>query len=508
MIPVLGPDAIREADEWTIVHEPIDSWALMERAASACTERLIPGLLKAGSPHVVVVAGMGNNGGDGLAMARLLRGKGFDVSAVRVRHRSGDSADNARNAQLLVADGIRFVEVDSMRHWPDIPADAWYIDALIGSGLNAPLGGIALEVVRLMNNSGRTIVSVDIPSGLFAESNAGNDIDSVVHADRTLSLELPKLAFLLPEFGECAGEWELVPIGLDRDFLKERSAEYQLFERVDARQLLPQRLRFAHKGSFGHALLIAGSEGRMGAAVLAAMGCLRSGTGLVSVHVPSVGRDVIQSAVPAAMCIPDAAAKHISSIPEPGPFNAIGVGPGLGTREEVAQALEQLAIRRDSRLVLDADALNILSEHRVLLGGLPPDTILTPHPKEFDRLAGRTFTSGFERLQEARSCAVRWRSIIVLKGAWTAICAPDGNVVFNTTGNPGMAKGGSGDVLTGLLTGLLASGLDPFDACTLGTYLHGSAGDIAAARIGMDGMTAEDIAQAIPHAWEDLRSDS
>lgn len=450
---------------------------------------------------------MGNNGGDGLAMARLLHEKGLDVSCIRVRHRPEASIGNERNAGLLVAAGIGIKDLHAIEDWPELPAGAWLIDALIGSGLTAPLEGLAKEVVQRMNGCSRTIISIDIPSGLFTESNEGNDFNSVISADRTLSLELPKLAFLLPESGERIGEWEVVPIGLDKDFLSGCPTEYHLVERADARGLLPRRPRFAHKGSFGHALLVAGSEGRMGAAVLAAMGCLRSGTGLVSVHVPAVGRDVMQSTAPEAMCLPDACLPNITVIPDPARFDAVGLGPGLGTSDAVASALEDLLSAGRHRLVMDADALNVLSGKRSMLSGLPPHTILTPHPKEFDRLADRAFTSGYDRLQEARSCAMRWEAIIVLKGAWTAICSPDGQVRFNPTGNPGMAKGGSGDVLTGLLTGLLASGLDALDACILGTYLHGSAGDLVAARIGMDGITAMDIAQAIPQAWYDLRSD-
>lgn len=506
MIPIIGPAAVREADAWTLAHEPITSWALMERAAKACVQKVLPRLRAAGSPPVMVVAGMGNSGGDGLAMARLLAHEGLDVMALRIRHRTEPSDDNARNAELLVDAGLRLIDIETVHQLPELPRRMWIIDALIGSGLSAPLTGLASEAVGAMNRSGCNIISIDMPSGLFPESNQGNDMAGVVRARLTLTLELPKLSFMLPESGEAAGEWEVVPIGLNRAFINRQETSYHLVERIDAERLLPARPRFGHKGSFGHALVIGGCEGRMGAAVLATRACLRSGSGLVTAHVPRVGLDVLQSNEPQAMCSVDPGHTHITRLPNLTSYDAVGVGPGLGKHSDTAAVVTALLLERAPRLVLDADALNLLAVNVDLLNHLPEGAILTPHPKEFERLAGRTFNTGYERLQEARACAARWRCIIVLKGAWTAICSSDGRVHFNPTGNPGMAKGGSGDALTGLLTGLLAQGLQPFDACLLGTYIHGLAGDAAASRLGADGMTAMDIIDAIPQAWMSLRN--
>lgn len=507
MIPVLGPAAIREADAWTIAHEPIDSWALMERAAQACTRRLSAWLRAAGSPPVNVVAGMGNNGGDGLAIARLLRDEGFDVSVCRVHHRERASQLNERNAGLLTEQGVPVQEVQQITDWAPPSPDGWIIDALMGTGLSAPLKGLAADMVRAMNACGNPIVAIDIPSGLFAESNDGNEAATVIRADWTLTLELPKLAFLLPEHGAHAGVWEQIPIGIDADQIRSLETPYRIMEEADARLLLRDRGRFSHKGSHGHALLVGGSEGRMGAAVLATQACLRSGAGLVTAMVPACGRDVLQMRAPEAMCIVDPCAGHLAMVPDAAAFQAVGVGPGMGMHAQSAQVIDAL-LSQARPLVIDADALNLLASNNAWLGRVPQGSILTPHPKEFERLASRTFRSGFERLQAARELAARQGCHLILKGAWTAICSPDGRVRFNPTGNPGMAKGGSGDALTGLITGLLAMGYPPEDACALGVYVHGLAGDLAAEHIGMDGMTAMDLVRHIPLAWRQLRGNS
>lgn len=505
MIPVLGPSAIREADAWTIANEPIDSWALMERAAHACAERIEQLLERSDRPAVVVVAGLGNNGGDGLAIARKLKQLGYTVDVVRVHHRPEPSADNSRNLNLAREAGVMVTELNTMSGWAIPPKGSWIVDALFGTGLTGPLSGLASEVVQAMNRSDCPIISIDLPSGLLAESNTSNDPQRIVRATRTLSLELPKLAFLLPENDGFVGDWEIVPIGLDRAFIARCGTPYHVIEEEDVRSLLRPRARFAHKGSFGHALILAGSEGRMGAAVLAAQSCLRSGTGLVTAHIPSCGRDVLQSTAPEAMCQLDPSPSHLTRFAELGGFTALGLGPGIGMHPETKLAVVELLANTTLPMVVDADALNILAQAPEGLDRLPKQTILTPHPKEFDRLAGRTFSNGYDRLQHAWELATRWQCHIVLKGHWSAICGPDGQVRFNPTGNPGMAKGGSGDVLTGVIAGLLAQGYSTSDACMLGVYVHGIAGDIAAASVGMDGMTAGDLVRSIPAAWQNLR---
>lgn len=503
MIPVLSPQAIREADAWTIEHEPIESHALMQRAAAACVAALMKEIERGrfgAVRSVLVVAGMGNNGGDGLAMALLLEQAGLAVTVVRVAHRPEPTRDNQRQKDLTVGSGVEMVECRSAAHLATIDSDL-IIDALFGTGLNAPLEGLAREAVQWMNRSRKPIVAIDMPSGLFAESNAGNGIDGIVKASLTLTLEVPKLSLLLPENGVFVGDWQLVPIGLNAVFIQSRITSYHVLQAADIRSMIRARPRFAHKGSFGHALLMGGSPGRMGAMVLATRAALRSGAGLVTAAVPDVGVPILQAAAPEAMCALGCGSEWLAELPDLSAHTAIGAGPGMGMQAESASALRRLIERSVVPLVLDADALNLLAAHRELLKSIPDRTVLTPHPKEFERLAGRAFATGYDRLQAAREAAQTWRCTIVLKGAFTAICSPEGHVRFNTTGNPGMAKGGSGDALTGLLTGLLAQGYSTIDAATLGVYLHGLAGDLAAKRLGQHAMTSMDLVLELPAAW-------
>lgn len=509
MKPVLGAAAIREADAWTIRHEPISPLDLMERAGAACTVRMRARLAEAGDPPVLVVAGMGNNGGDGLVIARQLAEQGIRTQVLRIQHRGAPSPENAVNWQRLRASGIQVGEVADSGELPHALDHAtWIVDALFGTGLNAPLDGLAADAVRWMNRCGRPVVAIDLPSGMPADPDARFIGAPVVEARHTLTLGVPKLSLLLPEHGEAAGTWELVPIGLDAAFIARSATRYRIAEEADAARLMPARPRFGHKGRFGHALIIAGQAGSMGAALLATRACSRSGAGLVTAHVPSAGRDVMQVSVPETLCSTDPATERITMVPPLDRFSAVGCGPGIGTHADTAAALRALIASWNGPLVLDADALNILAQDRDAMVLPGSRCVLTPHPKEFDRLAGRAFATGHERLQHATALAVRWGCHFVLKGAFSAICAPDGTVVFNPTGNAGMAKGGSGDALTGIIAGLLAQGRSPLDACLLGTYAHGLAGDIAAKRVGMDGMTAVDLVDALPAAWARLRAAS
>lgn len=509
MKPVLGAAAIREADAWTIRHEPISSLDLMERAGAACAVRLRARLAEAGDPPVLVVAGMGNNGGDGLVIARRLVEQGIRAQVLRIQHRAAPSPENAMNWERLRATGITIKEVGTASELPGtLDHGSWLVDALFGTGLHAPLDGLAAEAVRWMNRSGRPVVAIDLPSGMPADPDARFIGAPVVQARRTFTLEVPKLTLLLPEHGEPAGAWETVSIGLDAAFIARCATPYRIAEEADAARRMPGRPRFGHKGRFGHALIMAGQSGSMGAALLATRACSRSGAGLVTAHVPCAGRDAMQMTVPEALCSTDPATERITMVPPLDRITAVGCGPGIGMGLETAAALRALIASWAGPLVLDADALNILAQDRDAMVLPAGRCVLTPHPKEFDRLAGRSFATGHERLLHAIELAERWGCAIVLKGAFSAICAPDGHVVFNPTGNPGMAKGGSGDALTGIIAGLLAQGLAPLDACLLGAYAHGLAGDIAAERMGMDGMTAGDLVDALPAAWARLRAAS
>ncbi len=509
MIPVLGPAAVREADAWTIACEPISSLALMERASARCAERILhyhahERFGPASITGYVVLAGMGNNGGDGLCIARLLKAEGIPVRVLRVVHKPVGSVDHEENRRLAREVGIPITDLAEAQHEFKVEEHEVLIDALFGSGLAKGISGWVAEVVDVINNSGPEVISIDIPSGLSAE---GEPMDgAVVRADITLSLQLPMLALFLPEHARIVGQWEIVPIGLDAAFLAAQPTPYHAVEEADVALLLRPRNKFSHKGDHGHALIVAGSKGRMGACVLAARAALRSGAGLVTAHVPNCGLVVLQTSVPEAMCSVDANEEVISALPVMDRCTAVGIGPGLGISAEGSAVVKSLIQGTAVACVFDADALNVLAENPTWLAFLPQGSVLTPHPKEFDRLVGKPSATGYERLQRARDLAQRCRCHIVLKGTHTATCTPNGEVYFNTTGNPGMAKGGSGDALTGIITGLLAQGYHTLEACLIGVHVHGLAGDIAATDRGMDGMIVSDLIERLPQAWQALRS--
>jgi NAD(P)H-hydrate epimerase len=325
-----------------------------------------------------------------------------------------------------------------------------------------------------------------------------------VQADHVLTFECPKLSLLLPENAPFVGQLHILPIGLDKAFISSLKSPYYLIEDTDPMEWMPARHRADHKGHFGHALLVAGHRGSMGAAVLAARAAVRSGVGLLTVHVPNGTNHILQTAVPEAMLSIDASPDVATHLSAKGPFSAAGVGPGIGQDAATANLLKRLIQDPHGPLIVDADALNILSDNKTWLAFLPNTSILTPHPKEFDRLTEKA-ASGFERLQRARDFARRFGVVLVLKGAFTAVCSPDSQVYFNPTGNPGMAKGGSGDVLTGIITGLVAQGIPSLDAARLGVYAHGLAGDLAATDLGMDGMLPSDLVERLPLAWRRIR---
>lgn len=497
MIPVLKADQVRAVDAATIRDTPIASIDLMERAAARCTEFLLGRYPSSGA--FLVLAGMGNNGGDGLAIARQLHAVGRRVRVVVLQHRAAGSPDQCVNVERARAAGVPLAVADTAEH---AGPEEVVIDALLGTGTDRPLEGLLKQVVMTVNTWQAEVVAIDLPTGLFGEDNTTNDLRAVMRATHTLAFELPKLAFLLPEAAPAVGRWHTLPIGLDQRSIAAQACPLHVVESTDALRCVPDRPVFGHKGTFGHALLMVGSTGKMGAALLATEAALASGAGLITARVPAGSEGMMHSALPPALVQADPG-PILSEFPVLTGFSAIGIGPGIGVDDATGRLLKRLIQDAGMPLVLDADAINLLSANPTWLAFLPPASILTPHPKEFDRLAGPS-TSGHERLQKARDLAQRRGIIIVLKGAFTAICAADGRVFFNPTGNAGMAKGGSGDVLTGLLTGLLAQGIAPEPAAILGVYLHGLAGDLAAATNGQHAMDPRHLLAQLPAAWKAL----
>lgn len=498
---IFSTEQIRAWDAYTIRHEPIASADLMARAAKVFADWLADLYPDTRRP-IVVFAGTGNNGGDGVVAARLLHWLNYEVKVYVCDFSGKKSADFSAH----LSNSPKDVDIITLKHPDDLktlnlPEKVLIVDALFGSGLNRPLEGEWALLIDRLNALPNEIVSIDLPSGLLAD--AATPGNSVVRARRTFSFETPKRAFFFPENAERVGEWACGSIGLHLDYYTATETPFHFLTHSQAALLLRPRAKFSHKGSYGHALLIAGSYGKMGAAVLAARACLRAGAGLLTVHAPRCGNIVLQTTVPEAMFSGDRRALVWTSVPETNPFNAIGVGCGIGQSHETAAAFETLLKETNKPLVIDADALNLLAQNPGQWRSVPRNSILTPHPKEFERLFGKT-ANDFERNDLQRHKAQEHGVFIVLKGAHTAIACPDGACWFNSTGNPGMATGGSGDVLTGMLTGLLARGYAPRDAALLGVFLHGLAGDLAAKALGQEAVTAGDLVAWVGQAWQAL----
>ncbi|WP_019942481.1 bifunctional ADP-dependent NAD(P)H-hydrate dehydratase/NAD(P)H-hydrate epimerase [Dyadobacter beijingensis] len=487
---IFNVEQIRAMDAYTIAHEPITSLDLMERASLAFVRWFCNQYVN--TRPIAVFCGKGNNGGDGLAIARLLSAQGYDVQVFIVEYTLNATDDFRQNLSRL-GHHLTPRRIHSENDLPQLPKQVVCIDALLGSGLSRPVDGLLSIVIRYLNELSCKVVSVDIASGLYTDQP--NDPGDVIVKPRyTVTFQLPKIAFLFPQNAEYAGEWHVVDIGLSSDYIDATETPYYFTDKPEADRRIKPRQKFSHKGTFGHAVLIAGSYGKMGAAVLSGKACLRAGVGLLTMHVPACGYEIMQISVPEAMTTVDEAEKHISKTPDLSSATAIGIGPGLGQDGATVKALEKVLEQAKVPVMIDADALNILSANRHLLYKLPANTILTPHPKEFQRLAGDS-SNEYERLEKARAFAAKYKVIICLKGANTAVVLPNGEVHFNSTGNPGMATGGTGDVLTGIITSLLAQKYAPADAAILGVYQHGAAGDRAAEARGQTALIASDVVE-------------
>lgn len=496
---ILTAKQIRELDRFTIENEPISSIDLMERAAAFAFYNM-NGFEDVISSSVYV-CGKGNNGGDGLVMARMDVEEGWDVTVIVLEHTKEGSPEFAKNLYRLSDEtDAEVIHVRSIEDFPAIEKDAMIIDAILGTGLSRPLEGLIAEAVDHINLLENKVVSIDMPTGLFSEDNSDNDLDRIIRADQTITLHCPKLSFLIPETGNLVGDFKVVDIGLMVEEMNPDSS-FEYVDREELKKLLKRRYKFSHKGNFGHALLLAGSKGKMGAAQLAAKACLRSGVGLVTAHVAASGLDVMQVSVQEAMCSVDSNGDFLIDLPKLEGFNAIGIGPGIGTEKDTANVLKRLLQDAKAKLVIDADGLNILSENKTWLSFLPKGTVLTPHPKEFERLVG-SWENSFERLELQQEFSRKYGVITVFKGAHTTITTPIGQTFFNSTGNSGMATAGSGDVLTGVILGLLAQGYAPEVAAVLGVWLHGAAADAALQVQALESLVAGDIPEYLNKAFQ------
>ena len=495
---ILSAAQHRELDAATLREQSITSLQLMERAATAWFRAFMVHYPRK-DREVVVVVGPGNNGGDGLVIARLLRLEAYTVRILLI-DLAPPAPDNLANRRSARDVGV------PMRTWkpedvlPPIAPRSILIDALFGTGMSRPITDALAGLVDHLNTQDTvTRVAVDLPSGLYADRAAEG---TIVQAHRTLSLGYPKLALFAAGNAQYLGKWELVPFSLATDYVAGAQVQEYMVVADEVARLIRIRTSSDHKGTFGHALLVAGAYGKMGAAIIAARAVLRAGAGLVTTHLPRLGYEIMQISFPEAMCSIDAHKYHFTSVEGPERYEVVGVGPGLGKDEATAKGLAELLHSCRKPMVIDADALNIIAE-RNWCERIPPGSILTPHPKEFERLFGAT-EDDYARWELQRERARVLGLVILCKTNHTSIATPAGELYFNTTGNPGMGTGGTGDALTGILTGLLGQGYDSVTAARLGVYLHGLAGDLAAEKLEQESLLAEDVVSHLGRAFRYL----
>lgn len=488
---ILRTNQVKDADEFTIKNEPISSIDLMERAATNATKWILEKFVY--ENDFVIFAGQGNNGGDGLVIARLLKNNNKSIKVFVVEFTKRFSDDFKVNYDRLKKSEVEIEHLSDAKQFPTLNENTIIIDAIFGSGLTRPVLGFPADIINRINLLNNIVVSIDIPSGLFGEENHHLPEQNIVKANYTLTFEFPFLSFVLPENQNYVGSFHVIPIGISQEFIDNTKTDYYYTEYEDIAKLIKPREKFSHKGNYGHGLLIAGGYGRMGAAILSAKAAHRSGIGLLTAHVPKKCVDVMQVASPETMLSIDSDKKSITNIENIDKYNAIGIGPAIGFDKKTIKIVDKLfSENKDKKFVIDADAITIIAKNEKLKNIIPKNSVLTPHPKEFLRLISET-NNDFVRLKLQREFCLKHKVTVVLKGAHTSVCTPNGKVYFNSTGNPGMASGGSGDVLTGIILAFLAQGFSAEDASKIGVFYHGLSADIAVGELGQLSLIASDI---------------
>ena len=500
---IFSAQQIYNADKFTIEKQQITSDVLMERAATKLFEWIHARLRGTTTVQIKLFCGIGNNGGDGMVLARLLQEHGYAIEVHVVNYSDKRSKDFLLNLERLKEVKVwpDFINEDS--DLPEISPNDIVVDAIFGIGLNRPPDAWVGDLIQHINASQAFVLAVDIPSGLPMNISPWNP-SHVIEASYVLSFQVPKLTFFLPETGVYVNQWELLDIGLDAEILEKTNAEFELIGRHEILPLYRPRLKFSHKGTYGHSMIIGGSYGKIGAVQLASKACLSTGSGLVTAYVPKCGYHSLQTALPEVMVLTDKEERLISQIGLPFVPDVIGIGMGIGTEETTAKAFGTLLKDMKAPMVIDADGLNTLAKHPKMLKDVPENSILTPHPKELERLLGK-WNNDFDKLEKAKAFSSENKVVLVIKGAHTIILY-GGRGFVNTTGNPGMATAGSGDVLTGMITGFVAQGYAPLHAAIFGVYLHGLAGDIGASQLGYEAVNASEIINRIGQAYLEILS--
>ena len=501
---ILSPSQIHQADSATLQKQKINSIQLMERASQTIFEWLAHWLQDSKST-IHIFCGVGNNGGDGLVVGRLLVEKGYQVMIYVVDYsdkHSGDFTENLVRFEKLNQRKIQFIK--STESFPEIMSEDLIIDAIFGIGLNRSPQGWIKKLIQYLNHSAAYKIAIDIPSGLFANC-ALTDADAVFKANHTLTFHTSKLAFYLPDTAKYVGAFDILDIGLDTEYLENAEPLASIISSVAIQKIYIPREKFGYKNTYGHALIVGGSYGKIGSVVLSAKAAFRIGAGLVTAFVPKYGLDVLQTSIPETMTLTDIEDNYITEILVDFQPSAIGIGMGMGKKQASVDALKTFFCTNKAPLVIDADALNIISENRDLLQYISNNAILTPHVGELKRLVG-DWKDDYEKLEKVKKFSTDHQVIVVIKGAYTMI-VENQRIFINTTGNPGMGTAGSGDALTGVITGLLSQGYNKLSAAIFGVYMHGKAGDIAAAKMGQEAIMAGDIIENISSAYMELIKD-
>ncbi|MDN3643646.1 NAD(P)H-hydrate dehydratase [Lutimonas halocynthiae] len=497
---ILSAKQVYKADQATMKNLSISSTDLMEKAGLACFNWIYQAFQHAKRP-IHVFCGMGNNGGDGLVIARLLAEKALDVKTYLVNFSDKRTDDFRINLERLKKLNSDVYEINAEGDFPKISNKHIVVDAIFGIGLKRAIDGFTRQLVMCLNASKATIISIDIPSGLFANQHM-IDNDAIVKADQVLTFQVPKLALLIPENQNFISEWIVLDIELDKTYLETVDVKYEFITTNDIKRIYKKRKRFSHKGSHGHSLIIGGSFGKIGAVILASRAAIKSGSGLVSSYIPKCGYTAMQVSVPEVMVEVDDE-KIVQFFNFKTKPSAIGIGPGLGTHLKTKKGFVDFYSNCKIPMVIDADGLNIISEFKDLKKLIPKNTILTPHPKEFERLAGK-WTDDYHKLEMLKKFSVKYKCVVVLKGAYTAV-AYQGKIWFNSSGNAALATAGSGDVLTGIICSLLAQGYTSIEAALMGVYIHGRTADIGIeSEESMESFIASDIIANLAKVFKEL----
>ncbi|WP_185877896.1 NAD(P)H-hydrate dehydratase [Blattabacterium cuenoti] len=503
---ILSLNQIKQADQYCIDFEPISSLDLMDRASKKCIDWIIENknFFKKLNFPFIILSGNGNNGGDGLSLAIKFYLLGININIYIINISKHSSYEFLMNKKKILEYNIKYMDIYENDKYPFFNEKSYLIDAILGVGLNRSLNKYWKSFFNFINKKNfLSVLSIDIPSGMFIEKQNEN-IDNIIKSDYILTFQTPKLPFFLPDYEKCIKEWFILNIGWKNEFIEKIYTKNFYINKKMIFHMKKKRKKFSHKGNYGHGVIIGGSYGMIGSIILSGKASFKCGIGKLSIFIPNCGYNIVQNNILEAIVKTDIHNNYISKIFIPDNINSIGIGMGMGVNKFTINAFKLFLIDLSNNkeksfipIVIDADAINILSNDSNLLNLLPKNTIITPHPKEFRKLFG-SWNNDFHKLDILRKMSKKHNIYIILKGAHSIVSTPNNELYFNSTGNPGMATAGSGDVLTGMILSFLSQGYSIKNSCIMSVYLHGLSGDFAAKTLNEDSIIATDIINHIP----------